>query len=144
MPKRFAKQFLNRVIKHLQNLSSPSIIQQILNDLKLDSFEIRDEGFNNFLFKLKNEPIDLSGIIQAVETGLLTNPPIQYRTIGYVISIMRRLRVICLSMTIVQLGPMENPQKCSFWVRQASRSAVLNAFQAHIPSHPHQYLHCSF
>ncbi|KTD42114.1 hypothetical protein [Legionella parisiensis] len=76
MGRLLAKHFLNRVVKHLKKQTDPSIIKKIIEDLKFDSFTIRDEGLKSFLRKLTEESVDLSKLIQSVETGLLNNAPL--------------------------------------------------------------------
>ncbi|MBN9227011.1 MULTISPECIES: hypothetical protein [Legionella] len=71
--KLLAKQFLSRVIKYLQKQSDPSIAKKIVADLRLGSAEIRDVDFKEFLAKFTKEPIDLDGLINAMQKGLLSN-----------------------------------------------------------------------
>ncbi|RUR27484.1 hypothetical protein [Legionella qingyii] len=76
MQRTLAKQFLERVTKYLKKQSNPAIIKNTLHDFSLNSLEIRDQGFKNFLAKLTEEPIDLERLIESVKEGLLNNPPI--------------------------------------------------------------------
>ena len=73
MNKYYAKRFLLRVIKHLPEKTNPSIIQQILKDLKIDSFKTQDENFLIFLKKIAEEPISATPLIEAIANGLLKN-----------------------------------------------------------------------
>lgn len=73
MGQLLTKHFLSRVLSYLKKQTDPSIIKKIMEDLKFDSFTIRDEGLKNFLIKLTEESIDLSRLIESVEIGLLNN-----------------------------------------------------------------------
>lgn len=71
-----AEKFLKRIKENIFLQTDPMILRRIFNELKLNDFKPRNTSFSLFLHKLLSEPVDISALVEKIESSLLEIEPI--------------------------------------------------------------------